>query len=126
MSHDLENAYANYATRYPEAIPLRNIDTATVKKALLDLCIRVKIPEEVFSDLKIQFVSTCIQSRLLLIRRLKTTPYHSMIFGLPSSNDPFRFSSKAVTYKISRSSYKHDLVAANKSIKIDFSLVEKI
>ena len=36
----------NYATRYPEAVPLKSIDTETVAEALLDLYSRVGIPEE--------------------------------------------------------------------------------
>ena len=37
----------DYATRYPEAVPLKNIDTETVAEALLDLYSQVGIPEEV-------------------------------------------------------------------------------
>ena len=74
----------DYATRYPEAVPLKNIDTETVAEALLDLYSRVGIPEEVLSDLGTQFVSECMQevSRLLSIRRLTTTPYHPICNGL--------------------------------------------
>ena len=68
----------DYATRYPEAVPLKNIDTETVAEALLDLYSRVGILEEVLSDLGTQFVSECMQevSRLLSIRRLATTLYY--------------------------------------------------
>ena len=74
----------DYATRYPEAVPLKNIDTETVAEALLDLYSRVGISEEVLSDLMTQFVSECMQevSRLLSIRRLTTTPYHPICNGL--------------------------------------------
>ena len=74
----------DYATRYPEAVPLKNIDTETVAEALLDLYSRIGIPEEVLSDLGTQFVSECMQevSRLLSIRRLTTTPYHPICNGL--------------------------------------------
>ena len=37
----------DYATRYPEAVPLKNIDTETVAEALLDMYSRLGIPEEV-------------------------------------------------------------------------------
>ena len=50
-----------YATRYPEAVPLKNIDTETVAEALLDLYSRVGIPEELLSDLGTQFMSECMQ-----------------------------------------------------------------
>ena len=74
----------DYATRYPEAVPLKNIDIETVAEALLDLYSRVGIPEEVLSNLGTQFVSNGMQevSRLLSIRRLTTAPYHPICNGL--------------------------------------------
>ena len=73
----------DYATRYPEAVPLKNIETETVVEALLDMYSRLGIPEEVLSDLGTQFVSKCIEeiSRLLSIKRLTTTPYHPIYNG---------------------------------------------
>ena len=66
----------DYATRYPEAMPLKNIDTETVAETLLDLYSRVGIPEEILSDLGTKFVSECMQevSKSLSIRRLTKTP----------------------------------------------------
>ena len=74
----------NYATSYPEAVPLKNIDTETVAKALLDLYSRVGISEVVLSDLNTQLVFECMQevSRTLSIRRFTTTPYHPICNGL--------------------------------------------
>ena len=37
----------DYATRYPEAVPLKKITTEAVAEALLDIYSRVGIPEEV-------------------------------------------------------------------------------
>ena len=51
----------DYATRYPEAVPLKNTETETVAKALLDMYSRLGIPEEVLSDLGTQFVSKCME-----------------------------------------------------------------
>ena len=51
----------DYAKRYPEAVPLKNIDTEIVAEAHLDLYSRVGIPEEVLSDLGTQFVLECMQ-----------------------------------------------------------------
>ena len=51
----------DYATRYPEAVPLKNIETETVAEALLDMYSRLGIPEEVLSDLGTQFVSKCME-----------------------------------------------------------------
>ena len=74
----------DYATRYPEAVPLKNIETETVAEALLDMYSRLVIPEEVLSDLGTQFVSKCMEevSRLLSTKRLTTTPYHPICNGL--------------------------------------------
>ena len=47
----------DYATRYPEAVPLKNIDTETVAEALVDMFSGLGIPEEILSDLGTQFVS---------------------------------------------------------------------
>ena len=71
-------------TRYPEAVPLKDIDTETVAEALLDMYSRVEVPEEVLSDLGTQFTSDCMKevSRLLSIRRLTTSPYHPACNGL--------------------------------------------
>ena len=48
------------ATRYPEAIALKRIDTPTVAEALVDMFSRLGIPEEILSDLGTQFVSECM------------------------------------------------------------------
>ena len=50
-----------YATRYPEAVPLKNIDTESVAEALLNVCSRVGVPEEVLSNLGTQFVYECMK-----------------------------------------------------------------
>ena len=74
----------DYATRYPDAIPLKSISTEAVAEALVDMHSRLGVPEEVLSDLGAQFVSECMQevSRLLSIKQLSTTPYHLMCNGL--------------------------------------------
>ncbi|XP_074609412.1 uncharacterized protein LOC141863662 [Acropora palmata] len=74
----------DYATRYPEAVPLKNIDTETVAEALVDIFRRLGIPQEILSDLGTQFVSDCMKevARLLSIKQLTTTPYHPMCNGL--------------------------------------------
>ena len=74
----------NYATRYPEAVPLKNIDTKTVAEALVDIFSCLGVPEEILSDLGTQFVSECMKkvARLLSIKQLTTTPYHPMCNGM--------------------------------------------
>ena len=74
----------DYATRYPDAVPLKNIDTETVAEALLDMYSRLGFPEEVLSDNGTPFISECMEqvSRLFSIRQLTSTPYHPMCNGL--------------------------------------------
>lgn len=74
----------DYATRYPEAIALKSIDTCTVAEALLSVFSRVGIPKEVMSDRGSQFTSEMMRefNRLLSIKSLTTTPYHAMSNGL--------------------------------------------
>ena len=74
----------DYATRYPEAVPLKKITTEAVAEALLKIYSRVGIPEEVLTDQGTQFMSECMQevSRLLSIKGLTSTPYHPICNGL--------------------------------------------
>ena len=74
----------DYATRYPEAVPLKKITTEAVAEALLDIYSRVGIPEEVLTDQGTQFMSECMQevSKLLSIKGLTSTPYHPICNGL--------------------------------------------
>ena len=74
----------DYATRYPEAVTLKNIDSKTVGEALLDMCSRVRMPKEVLSDFGTQFAPDCIKkvSWLFLIRQLTTSPYLPAYNGL--------------------------------------------
>lgn len=74
----------DYATRYPEAVALKRIDTESVAEALIDIYSRVGVPREVLSDQGRQFTSDLMRevSRLLSIRQLTTTPYHPCCNGL--------------------------------------------
>ena len=38
----------DYATRYPDAVSLKNIDAETVAEAMLDMYSRLRFPEEGF------------------------------------------------------------------------------
>ena len=82
--HRYISTLVDFATRYPEAVPLKNIDTETVAEALVDIFSRLGVPEEILSDLGTQFVSECMKevTRLLSIKQLTTTPYHPMCNGL--------------------------------------------
>ena len=81
----------DFSTRYPEAVPLKNIDTETVAEALVDIFSRLGVPEEILTDLGTQFVSDCMRevTRLLSIKQLTTTPYHRVkTLGVWLSTDP--------------------------------------
>ena len=66
----------DYATRYPEAVPLKKITKEAVAEALLDIYSKVGLPKEVLTDQETQFMSECMQivSRLLSIKGLTSTP----------------------------------------------------
>ncbi|XP_033730041.1 uncharacterized protein LOC117319318 [Pecten maximus] len=74
----------DFATRYPEAVPLKKIDTESVADALLDIFSRVGVPREILSDRGGQFTSEMMAevSRLLSMKQLVTTPYHPACNGL--------------------------------------------
>jgi len=74
----------DYATRYPEAVALKNISTTTVAEALVSIFSRVGIPEEVLSDQGTQFTSHLMKEvgRMLSMKQLTTTPYHPQCNGL--------------------------------------------
>ncbi|XP_072037234.1 uncharacterized protein [Amphiura filiformis] len=74
----------DYATRFPEAVPLRNIDSISVAEALLDIYSIVGFPREVLSDQGRQFTSEVMAevNRLLSIRQLTTTAWHPMTNGM--------------------------------------------
>ena len=74
----------DYATKYPEAVPLKRIDAETVAEALVDIYSRLGIPEEVLRDQGAQFVSDCMKEvcRLLDVLQSTTTPCHPLCNGL--------------------------------------------
>ena len=81
---DCENRYVltmvDYATHYPEAVALKNIDAETVAEALVTMFTRVGIPEEVLSDQGSQFMSSVFREvSWLSIERLVTCPYHPCV-----------------------------------------------
>lgn len=74
----------DYATRYPEAFPLRSITTPKLISALVQLFSRLGIPEEILTDQGTNFTSRLMGQlqRELGITALKTTPYHPETDGL--------------------------------------------
>ena len=74
----------DYATRYPEAMPLRSIDAGTVAEHLIQLFARVGIPREILSDQGTNFMSQLLKElyNLLRIHQIRTSPYHPQTDGL--------------------------------------------
>ena len=76
----------DFATRYPEAVPLRGtcISTEEISEALVDIYSRVGIPIEVLTDQGTQFTSDLMKEvgRLLSVKQLMTTPYHPICTGI--------------------------------------------
>jgi len=72
------------ASRYPEAIPLKKIDTVSVAEALLSVFSRMGFPEEILSDRGSQFTSDMMKEifRLLAIKGVNTSPYHAQSNGV--------------------------------------------
>jgi len=74
----------DYATRYPEAVPLKDIQAETAAEALVNMFTRVGVTKEMLSDQGSQFLSAVIKEmcRLLSLKQLVTTPYHPICNGL--------------------------------------------
>ena len=74
----------DYATRYPEAIPLRSIDVVHVAEELIKVFARVGVPEEILTDQGSNFTSQLLAElyRLLHVHPIRTSPYHPQTDGL--------------------------------------------
>ena len=74
----------DYATRYPEAIPVRNIDAEHIAEELLKVFSRIGIPEEILTDQGANFTSQLLKEvyNLLGVHSIRTSPYHPQTDGL--------------------------------------------
>ncbi len=74
----------DYATRYPEAIPLRKVTAKAIAQELFLLSSRVSIPAEILTDQGTPFMSRLMADlcRLLKVKQLRTTVYHPQADGL--------------------------------------------
>ncbi|XP_063598199.1 uncharacterized protein LOC134774732 [Penaeus indicus] len=77
----------DFATGFPDAHPLKDIDSVSVAEALLMIFSRVGIPREILSDRGTQFTSKLMGElhKLLGIKPLFTTPYHPSCNAIPLS-----------------------------------------
>ncbi|XP_058638128.1 uncharacterized protein LOC131544123 [Onychostoma macrolepis] len=74
----------DYATRYPEAIPLRKANAKTIAQELFLLFSWVGIPSEILTDQGTPFMSRLMADlcRLLRVKQVRTTVYHPQTDGL--------------------------------------------
>ncbi|XP_064195362.1 uncharacterized protein LOC135256967 [Anguilla rostrata] len=74
----------DYATRYPEAIPLRTMATKGIARELVMLFSRVGIPDEILTDQGTPFMSRIMKDlcKLMKITQLRTSVYHPQTDGL--------------------------------------------
>ncbi|KAG6939121.1 hypothetical protein G0U57_003090, partial [Chelydra serpentina] len=74
----------DYATRYPEAVPLRNTASKTIAKELVQIFARVGLPKEILTDQGTPFVSKLMKDlcSLLHVQALRTSVYHPQTDGL--------------------------------------------
>lgn len=72
------------ATRYPEAIPLKKIDSVSIAEELFKVFSRMGIPQEILSDQGSQFTSQLMGEvfRLLGVKGITTSPYHAQANGV--------------------------------------------
>ena len=71
-------------TRFPEAIPLKDIHMSTVAEILLEIFSRIGLPNKIHSYRGSQFTSDMMREvyRLLNVKQSTTSPYHAMVMGL--------------------------------------------
>ena len=72
------------ATRWPEAIPLRDIRTTDVAEALFGMFSRLGVPKEILSDNGQQLVSHAMKEvmDMMGVERRLSTPYHAQSNGM--------------------------------------------
>ena len=74
----------DYATHYPEAIPMRTVDAEHVAEELVTMFAHVRVPREILMDQGTNFMSKLLAElyNLLHIHPIRTSPYHPQTDGL--------------------------------------------
>ena len=74
----------DYATRYPEAIPLKKFTAPVVADELIEIFSRHGIPQEILTDQGMNFTSQLLTEiyKMIGTKAIKTTPYHPQTDGL--------------------------------------------
>ncbi|KAF4085715.1 hypothetical protein AMELA_G00098180, partial [Ameiurus melas] len=82
--HEYILVLVDYATRYPEAVPLRKATSPNIARELVLLFSRMGIPKDILTDQGTPFVSKLMADlcRSLQVKHLKTSVYHPQTDGL--------------------------------------------
>ena len=74
----------DYATRYPEVMPLKRFTAPAVAEQLMELFSRHGVPKEILTDQGTNFTSQLLQElyKMLGVKPVWTTPYHPQMDGL--------------------------------------------
>ncbi|XP_056622843.1 retrovirus-related Pol polyprotein from transposon 17.6 [Triplophysa dalaica] len=82
--HEYILVVMDYATRYPEALPLRKATTKAIAKELFLMYSRVGIPTEILTDQGTPFMSRLMADlcHLFKVKQLRTSVYHPQTDGL--------------------------------------------
>ena len=96
----------DYATRYPEAVAVKTIDTECIAEELVQIFARVGIPEEILTDQGSNFTSQLLFEiyQLLHVHPIRTSPYHPQTDGLV---ERFNKTLKAMLRKIAADDIKN-------------------
>ena len=67
-----------YATKYPDAIPMKRADAKTIAEAMIEIFSRTGLPDEILTDKGPSLVGDLGRSMcdLLQIKPIRTSPYH--------------------------------------------------
>ena len=90
-----------YATKWPEAFPLRNILTETIVESLVEVTTRLGVPSELLTDNGTNFFSRVMQQfcTMMGMKQIKTSPYHPQI---DSMVERFNATLKKIAKEISK------------------------
>ena len=74
----------DYATKWPEAFPLKTADSEAVARALIEVFARLGIPEEILTDNGSNFTSKMIEKFYAMtgVKHIKTSAYHPETDGM--------------------------------------------
>ncbi len=74
----------DYATRYPEAVSLRSINTEHIADKLVNIFLWVAVPQEILTDQGSNITSHLLREvyTLLHVHPIRTSPYHPQTDGL--------------------------------------------